>query len=759
MTELESNNIKLNRAGLGIVQEELTEENFENWKNCLKNYFVGNGLWGVVSGKETKPDKKNKQELEKWKEKNALALHAIQLSCKSAMYSEFKGHISAHDVWVHLTHERDWDDDEESYDKDNGSSENLDYGPLYKAIKEGKWHATNEFFQRNELSFNSRVSAHKETALHIATLSGQTEIAEKLVKSMEPQDLELTNGYGATALSLAAICGKNKLAEKMISKNKKLVTIVTKGHEDGRLPVIVAASYGQEKMVRYLYKVTPKDELSPEKGENGVTLLTRLITAEIYDVASMLLKKYPKLGVTQDQSGNSTLKILVHKPSAFLSGTELTFWERWIYHCIRVHTPWDSHHGSHEKEHVEMQTSSTSHDHNIQISESSDEDAHGGLTMTTRVLELGCKLGWRILKFLAPKINYIHERKLVHVEVANLLIVVFKEVHRLNKSELDKMDMDTIIYDAIKHGIHEFIEEMIEYKPEIIWRRDKKRRTIFSHAIVLRQEKIYSLIFDLGTEKRIITKKRDIFKNNHLHLAAKLSPPSQLEKVSGAALQMQRELQWFKEVESIVQPKLKEEKNAINKTPKMLFTDEHEKLVKVAEDWMKSTATSCMIVGTLIAAVMFTTAFTVPGGNRNETGLPTMLETQRTPFLIFMISNALSMFSSTTSLLMFLGILTARYAEEDFLKSLPKKLIIGLTCLFFSIVTMMASFGSALYLILHEKLSWVTIPIIILSTIPIAIFSILQFPLLIEMTIQTYVGRIFDKPKKKSCFAKFRVYG
>ncbi|XP_022893918.1 ankyrin repeat-containing protein NPR4-like isoform X2 [Olea europaea var. sylvestris] len=473
----------------------------------------------------------------------------------------------------------------------------------------------------------------------------------------------------------------------------------------------------------------------------------------------MLLKKYPKLGVTQDQSGNSTLKILVHKPSAFLSGTELTFWERWIYHCIRVHTPWDSHHGSHEKEHVEMQTSSTSHDHNIQIFESSDEDAHGGLTMTTQVLELGRKLGWRILKFLAPRINYIHERKLVHVEVANLLIVVFKEVHRLNKSELDEMDMDTIIYDAIKHGIHEFIKEVIEYKPEIIWRRDKKRRTIFSHAIVLRQEKIYSLIFDLGTEKRIITKKRDIFKNSHLHLAAKLSPPSQLEKVSGAALQMQRELQWFKEVESIVQPKLKEEKNAINKTPKMLFTDEHEKLVKVAEDWMKSTATSCMIVGTLIAVVMFTTAFTIPGGNRNETGLPTMLETQRTPFLIFMISNALSMFSSTTSLLMFLGILTARYAEEDFLKSLPKKLIIGLTCLFFSIVTMMASFGSALYLILHEKLSWVTIPIIILSTIPIAIFSILQFPLLIEMTIRTYVGGIFDKPKKKSCFAMFRAYG
>ncbi|KAL2252702.1 UNVERIFIED_CONTAM: hypothetical protein Sindi_0064900 [Sesamum indicum] len=148
---------------------------------------------------------------------------------------------------------------------------------------------------------------------------------------------------------------------------------------------------------------------------------------------------------------------------------------------------------------------------------------------------------------------------------------------------------------------------------------------------------------------------------------------------------------------------------------------------------------------------MFTTAFTVPGGNNNDDkGLPTMLESQPHPFLIFMVSNALSMFSASTSLLMFLGILTARYAEKDFLKSLPTKLIFGLTALFFSIVTMMASFGAALYLILHDRLSWVTIPIIILSVIPIALFSFCQFPLLLEMTKCTYYSGIFDKqPKEK----------
>lgn len=123
---------------------------------------------------------------------------------------------------------------------------------------------------------------------------------------------------------------------------------------------------------------------------------------------------------------------------------------------------------------------------------------------------------------------------------------MFKEIRNLSKSDLHKMDIDKIIYDAIKHGIIEFIREMLKYKPDIIWKKDKQGRTIFAHAIVLRQEKIFSLIYGLGARKSIMARRHDIFRNNYLHLAAKLSPPSQLERVSGAALQMQRELQWFK---------------------------------------------------------------------------------------------------------------------------------------------------------------------------------------------------------------------
>ena len=116
----------------------------------------------------------------------------------------------------------------------------------------------------------------------------------------------------------------------------------------------------------------------------------------------------------------------------------------------------------------------------------------------------------------------------------------------MTHSQLENMEIDKAVHVAIKHGIVEFVDELLKYNPEFIWRKDKKGRSIFSHAIILRQEKIFSLFYRLGTKKSIVASRHDIFHNNFLHLAAKLSPPAQLERVSGAALQMQRELQWYK---------------------------------------------------------------------------------------------------------------------------------------------------------------------------------------------------------------------
>ena len=201
----------------------------------------------------------------------------------------------------------------------------------------------------------------------------------------------------------------------------------------------------------------------------------------------------------------------------------------------------------------------------------------------------------------------------------------------------------------------------------------------------------------------------------------------------------------MQEVESIVHPKVKEALNKDGLTPRELFTMNHKDMMQAGEQWMKGTATSCTVVAALIVTIMFATAFTVPGGNNQDTGLPVFL--RKDLFMVFIISDALSLFSSSTSVLMFLGILTSRYAEEDFLKSLPTKMIIGLSTLFFSIATMMISFSAALLIMLHGR-SWVVKPIICLAGVPITLFILMQFRLLVDMSKSTFGPGIFDKKIK-----------
>ena len=160
---------------------------------------------------------------------------------------------------------------------------------------------------------------------------------------------------------------------------------------------------------------------------------------------------------------------------------------------------------------------------------------------------------------------------------------------------------------------------------------------------------------------------------------------------------------------------------------------------------MKGTASSCLVVAALIVTIMFAAAITVPGGNKQDSGLPTFLNEK--VFMIFIISDALSLLSASTSLLMFLGILTSCYAEEDFLKSLPKKMIVGLFTLILSIATMMITFCASLFIILPRK-SRVVIPIICLASVPVTLFTWMQFHLLINMVISTYASRILDKKEK-----------
>ncbi|WRX16705.1 PGG domain - like 9 [Theobroma cacao] len=272
---------------------------------------------------------------------------------------------------------------------------------------------------------------------------------------------------------------------------------------------------------------------------------------------------------------------------------------------------------------------------------------------------------------------------------------------------------------AAQWGMTEFIVENIKPNLDLLMVLDEERRDIFQIAVAHRQEKVFGLIYGLDATKYLFLPYTDRNSNNMLHLAGQLSPQSQVK------LQQ-----------------ISEHINKEGETPYEAFDRSHVELVKEGEKWMKDIAQTSTVVGTLIITIMFAALFTVPGGPDQDTGVPLLLTKKL--FKIFIISDSISLFASTTSVLIFVGILTSRYTTHDFLKSLPNKLIIGLSSLFMSIAAMMVAFSSIVIIMVKGQLK-IVIPIVLLASIPIGLFVWMQFPLLAKIFISTYGPGIFGR--------------
>nr|KAJ0196735.1 hypothetical protein LSAT_V11C700362880 [Lactuca sativa] len=116
------------------------------------------------------------------------------------------------------------------------------------------------------------------------------------------------------------------------------------------------------------------------------------------------------------------------------------------------------------------------------------------------------------------------------------------------------------------------------------------------------------------------------------------------------------------EMEKLVFPTCTTKENISNETPDKVFRREHRNLVKEAEKWMKAVAESCNITAALITTIVFEVAITIPGGRDQDTGIP--LFTKEIAFTIFAITDAISLFASSTTLLMFLPILKRSFYER-----------------------------------------------------------------------------------------------
>ncbi|KAI3746614.1 hypothetical protein L6452_09051 [Arctium lappa] len=293
---------------------------------------------------------------------------------------------------------------------------------------------------------------------------------------------------------------------------------------------------------------------------------------------------------------------------------------------------------------------------------------------------------------------------------------------------------------AAEMGNTKFLVELIRAYSDISFTLNDDKHSIFHIAVSHRHESIYNLLYEMDSVHDILSAFKDKHDNNMLHLVG-MKAKSPLKDVSGGAFQMQRELLWFES---------REEKNDAGRTPLQIFIENHQDMVSEGEKWMKETTNQCMVVVALITTIVFSVAFTIPGGYDQNNGLPIFLKDG--PFIAFVILDAISLILSSASILMFLSILTSRYTYHDFRISLPTKLMIGLRTLFLSIITMVVTFSFSFFVLYRNKL--ISLPIIISVgvVVPIYLYIRMQCPLLVDVYGSTYGSRYLFRPKKPVLF-------
>ncbi|KAL5840833.1 hypothetical protein ACOSQ4_013441 [Xanthoceras sorbifolium] len=354
-----------------------------------------------------------------------------------------------------------------------------------------------------------------------------------------------------------------------------------------------------------------------------------------------------------------------------------------------------------------------------------------------------------ILKSCFNKFSGIKKgRSKLYSQALQLVKCIWKEVMLLcDDSQISDLTRSPrqLIFAAAEIGNAEFLSILINDYPSLIWQRNHRGHSIFHIAVLHRQNDIFKLVSELGSVKDLIIASKDCDRNNILHLAGRLGPRDKLD-APGAALQMQRELLWFKAVEIVTRPGDVKAINYDAYTPWDLFVREHAELKSIGEEWMKNTSNSLMVVATLIAAMVFTAALTIPGGNVGDTGVP--IFNQQLSFKIFSISVAVSLVSSLTSILTFISIHTSSYKIDNFLWQLPLKLMSGLLFLFVSVASMMVLFCTTFFMVFREGLQGFTFSLNIIASVVVLMFIRQQYALFIDALRLTFnpLSYFYQKP-------------
>ncbi|GKV49656.1 hypothetical protein SLEP1_g56395 [Rubroshorea leprosula] len=194
---------------------------------------------------------------------------------------------------------------------------------VQNAVDKGDLNAVMDFLRRNPGAEKFRFGTG-DTSLHYAAMVGKSNIVNALLECTPAVEKDL---WDNTALARAAQFGYTEIAKYLVSKDSSLLSMVNRLED---IPVVTACRQGHKEVTNFLYSETPFEMLLWENGKQASKLLRCCFISKRFDIMLDVLHRGQSL---IDQNWKDLLDRFARTPTAFSSGSRLTFWQRWIYEC------------------------------------------------------------------------------------------------------------------------------------------------------------------------------------------------------------------------------------------------------------------------------------------------------------------------------------------------------------------------------------------------------------------------------------------
>ncbi|WJZ95011.1 hypothetical protein VitviT2T_013811 [Vitis vinifera] len=208
---------------------------------------------------------------------------------------------------------------------------------LFDCAMQNDWEEVVRICEQHPSAHKAIIPASGETILYMAVSDTEEKIVEKLVGQISPSELDalkIGNEEGDTPLHLAASIGNVQMCKCITDKDRKLVGFPNSKAET---PLFLAALRGQKETFLFLHGMCESSERRNYcRRDDGRNILHCVIDGEYFDMAFQIIQQYGDLVDSVDENGLTPLHLLASKPTAFRSGTPLSWFERIIYHCVYV---------------------------------------------------------------------------------------------------------------------------------------------------------------------------------------------------------------------------------------------------------------------------------------------------------------------------------------------------------------------------------------------------------------------------------------